>query len=330
VRDTIFRDPLPLNPLGGTGLQVHSLCAGCAPLAGMSTPYAAVTAERQALETIRVILDSPIHFIDTAASYGNGESERRIGMVLRERGGLPPHAVLATKAGRDAHNLYTGASVRAGVERSLNLLGLERLQLVYLHDPEHITFEQALAPNGPVAALQRCKAEGLIVHIGVAGGPVDLMMRYVETGLFEVAISHNRFTLLNAAASPLWDLCRRKGVAAINAAPYGGGILVLGPRAFPRYAYHQASPALLERAKRLEEICASYDVPLAAAALQFSLREPRITSTIVGIGAPEQLSETLALAQLTMPDDLWRDLESVQRSLDDPRDRDHVDDEDWS
>jgi D-threo-aldose 1-dehydrogenase len=304
--------PVPRRVLGSTGLVVSALCMGCAPLAGIPASYLTLTGEEQALATVRAAFDSPINFLDTAALYGDGESERRIGIVLRERGGLPDHVVLATKIGWDPKtHVFDGDSTRRLLERSLTLLGLERLPLVYLHDPEHREDEQILAPGGPLAVLQRAHEEGLIAHLGVAGGPISVMTRYVETGLFSVTISHNRYTLLNRVADPFWDVCRRHGVAALNAAPYGGGILALGPAAYPRYAYSPASPELLERARRVEACCKRHDVPLAAVALQFSLREPRITSTILGIGSPAELQATLALAALPIPDSLWAELAAI-------------------
>src|SRR5437867_2905801 len=220
------------RPLGSTGLAVSPLCFGGGPLGSMHKTFGYTVPEERALATIRAIFDSPFNFLDTAASYGDGESERRIGIVLREMGGLPPGFVLATKADRDLHTgVFTGAQMRRSVERSLRLLGLEQLQLVYLQDPEHISFEEAMLPGGPVEVLQQCKEEGLIAHLGVAGGPIDMMIRFVETGLFEAAISHNRFTLLNREAEPLWEVCARWGVAVLNAAPYGSGILAKGPGA---------------------------------------------------------------------------------------------------
>src|SRR6266568_7080575 len=304
--------PLALRPLGSTGLQVTPICIGSAPLGSMPETFAYEVPEERALATIRAFFAGPLNFLDTAASYGDGESERRIGIVLGELGGLPPGFVLATKADRDMQTgIFTGAQMRRSVERSLLLLGLEQLQLLYLHDPEHISFEQAMAPGGPVETLQRCQQEGLIVHLGVAGGPIDLMKRFVETGIFSVAISHNRFTLLNSEADSFWDVCQHQGVAAINAAPYGSGMLAKGPSAYPRYMYSDASMELLERAHKLETICSSYGVPLAAAALQFSLRDPRITSTIVGMSRPERLTETITLAQYPLPDELWVDLAAV-------------------
>ena len=307
--------PMALRPLGSTGLHVTPVCIGCAPLGSMPETFTYEVPEERALATIRAFFASSLNFLDTAASYSDGESERRIGIVLRELGGLPPGFVLATKADRDMQTgVFTGAQMRRSVERSLRLLGLEQLQLVYLHDPEHISFEEAMQPGGPVEVLQQYKEEGLIAHLGVAGGPIDLMMRFVETGLFEAAISHNRFTLLNREAEPLWEVCVRRGVAAVNAAPYGGGLLAKGPGAYPRYMYSQASPELLRRARQMEEACERYALPLAAAALQFSLRDARIASTIVGMTRPERLAETLKLAQQPIPVELWAELDSIYRS----------------
>lgn len=302
----------PLRVLGKTGLQVSPLCIGCAPLGDMPQTFAYSVNEEQALATIRAIFTGPLNFIDTAASYGDGESERRIGSVLRELGGLPAGFVLASKADRDLHTgVFSGAQMRRSIERSLRLLGLNQLQLLYLHDPEHISFEQAMAPGGPVEVLQQCQKEGLIAHLGVAGGPIDLMKRFVETDIFEVAISHNRYTLLNTEADAFWNVCQQHGVAAVNAAPYGSGILAKGPSAYPRYMYSNAPQELLERAYTLEGICKRYNVPLAAVALQFSLRDPRITSTIVGMSHPERLNETVRLAQYPLPAELWAELASA-------------------
>lgn len=300
---------LPRRLLGQTGLEVTSLCIGCSSLGNMPETFGYSVAEEQALTTIRALFESPINFLDTAASYGDGESERRLGIVIREYGGLPSGMVLSTKADRDLQTgEFSGAQMRRSVERSLHLLGLKQFQLLYLHDPEHISFEEAMAPGGPVETLRQCQKEGLIAHLGVAGGPVDLMTCFVETGLFEVAISHNRYTLLNTEADPFWDVCRKHGVAAINAAPYGSGILAKGPSAYPRYMYSEADSTLIEQARQREVLCQRYAIPLAAAALQFSLRDTRIISTIVGISRPERIDETIALARYPIPEAFWEEL----------------------
>lgn len=303
---------LPRYPFGPTGLRVTELCLGCAELGNMPETFAYSVSEEQALATLRTAFDGPINFLDTSAIYGFGESERRIGLALRERGGLPPGFVLATKADRDPETGdFSGDQMRRSVERSLRLLGLDRLQLVYLHDPEHGTFEEITAPGGAVETLQRLRAEGIIQHLGVAGGPIDLMIRYVELGCFEAVISHNRYTLLNRTADPLFEIAAARGLAVANAAPYGSGLLAKGPEAYPRYAYQAAPEPFVESARQMAERCAHHGVPLAAAALQFSLRDPRITSTIVGMSRPERIEQTIALAQHPIPAELWPQLDAL-------------------
>ncbi len=305
-------EPLTLHPLGATSVQVPSLCVGCAALGDMPGTFTYSVAEEQALATIRAIFEGPISFVDTAASYGDGESERRIGVVLRERGGLPAGFVLSTKADRNLlTGEFSGDQMRRSVERSLKLLGVDCLQICYLHDPEHIGFAKAMAPGGPVETLQHLHETGLIQHLGIAGGPIDLMTQFVEASQFTVAISHNRYTLLNQEAGAFWDVCQRHGVAAINAAPYGSGILAKGPGTYPRYMYGQAPDAYLQRAFSLEALCLRYQVPLAAVALQFSIRDPRITSTIVGISKPERLQETIWLSQMDLPAGIWEEIVEI-------------------
>ena len=298
------------RPLGKTGLSVTPICVGTSALGNFPAQYGYEVSAEQARLTLREALKGPINFIDTSNEYGNGgDSERRIGAALKEVGGLPPGFVLATKVdplpgSRD----FSGARVRASVEESLERLGLTRLQLVYLHDPEKISFEEGMSKGGPVEALVALQREGVIAHLGVAGGPIDLMLRYVETGIFEAVISHNRYTLLDATAEPLIAETQRRGVAFVNAAPFGGGMLVRGPDRDPNYCYAPASEALLARARAIDGLCRRYGVPLAAAALQFSLRDSRIGSTIVGMSTPERIKQTLALAEVNIPATFWEDL----------------------
>ena len=110
---------------------------------------------------------------------------------------------------------------------------------------------------------------------------------------------------------PLLDLAAERGVAALNAAPYGSGILAKGPDAYARYAYQEAPQEMVERVRAMQEACREFDVPLAAAALQFSLKDPRIASTIVGMTRPERVGQTLELAVHPIPENLWTELDSL-------------------
>src|SRR5829696_4698696 len=308
-------DPSSRRPLGKTGFSVSPVCVGCAPLGDMPGAFEYSVSKERAFETLRAVFASPLNFLDTAASYGDGESERRIGEVLAEMGDLPEGCVLATKADRDLKTGdFSGEQMRSSVERSLRLLGLDRLQLVYLHDPEHETYEHMMAPGGPVEVLLDLKDEGVIEHVGVAGGPIDLMIRFVETDQFEAIITHNRYTLVNRTAEPLLDVAAERGVAALNAAPYGSGILAKGPDAYARYEYREAPREMIETVRAMEGACREFGVPLAAAALQFSLRDPRVVATIVGISRPERVGQTLELAPHPIPDELWETLAALMPS----------------
>lgn len=310
---------LPTRQFGKSTLDVATLCIGCAPLGDMPETFAYGVSEEQALATLAAAFASPINFLDTAASYGDGESERRIGLAIKAHGGVPAGYVIATKADRDAQTGdFSGDQMRRSVEHSQKLLGMDFLPIVYLHDPEHGPYAELMATGGAVETLLRLKEEGIIGVVGMAGGPVDLMARYVETGMFEALITHNRYTLLNRSADALLTLAAERGLAVMNAAPYGSGILAKGPSNYPRYAYQQAEGVLIERAFQLEAICQRHAVPLAAVALQFSLRDQRITSTILGISKPERIAQTLALATQPIADDLWQEIASVPFDSVDP------------
>lgn len=310
---------LPLRTFGKTTLRVTPLCIGCAPLGNMPETFAYDVAEEQALATLRACFHSPINLLDTAASYGDGESERRIGLVLRELGGVPQGYFVATKADRDLKTGdFSGEQIKRSVERSLALLGVDSIPIVFLHDPEHAPFEDIMAKGGATETLLRFKEQGVIGHVGVAGGPIDLMIRYVETGMFEAVITHNRYTLLNRSAEPLLAKACKLGLAVLNAAPYGSGILAKGPAAYPRYAYQDADAVVLERVRKMEALCQRAQVPLAAAALQFSMRDPHITTTIIGLSKVERLAQTVELAHIPIPNEVWAQLDAVGYSMDDP------------
>lgn len=293
------------------GHSLPTIAIGCAPLGDMPDTFAYSVPDELAHATVRAALESELNWLDTAAKYGHGESERRIGHVLREMGGLPKDAFLDTKIGATADGRYDAESTRELFARSQELLGIETFDLVFLHDPEQRPWEEIIGPDGPLQVLFALRDEGKIRHVGLAGGPIDLLMHAVQTQPFEAVITHNRYTLLNRAAEPLIEKCHRRGIPLFNAAPYGSGLLAKGPDQYPRYAYGEADARLVDRARELEAICARHEVPLAAAALQFSLRERRIDATIVGMTRPERIAQTLEFATMHIPDACWDELLAV-------------------
>ena len=303
-----------MRALGRTGLEVSALCIGTSPLASMPGLYGYSVTEHQAVGTIAAVLDSgTINFIDTANGYGeDGSAEKRIGLALRERGGLPAGVVLATKVDPDPRTGdFSGKRVRASVEESLERLGLDRVPLLHLHDPERISFAAATQPGGPVEALAELKREGIAGHLGVAGGPVALMQQYLDTGVFEVVLTHNRYSLLDRSAEALFRTAHERGIGVLNAAPYGGGMLVKGPDQQRTYAYGRRDDRIAAAARAMGEAASQAGVPLAAAALQFSLRAPFVDSTVVGVSSPSRVTETAALASAPIPDSLWAELDCL-------------------
>jgi D-threo-aldose 1-dehydrogenase len=310
---------LGARPLGRTSLRVTPLGAGCSPLGSMPASYGYAVSEEQALRTLEAVLSSPINFLDTAAIYGEGESERRIAKAIQIRGSIPDGLVLATKADRDPHTgRFDADQVKRSVSESLTRLGLERLQLVYLHDPEHIGFDCAMASGGPVEALVQLHREGVIANLGVSGGPVALLRRFVETRVFAVVLTHNRFTPIDRSALPLLEVASAHDVAVVNAAPFGGGILAKGLRKHPMYGYKAVGDRLLGRIARFEALCARHHVPPAGVALQFSMRNPGICSTVVGLSRPERVEQMLQAASCPIPDIVWDEVDELGLKLGDP------------
>jgi D-threo-aldose 1-dehydrogenase len=303
--------PASLRPIGRTGLVASPVTLGAAGWRHWpdgSGPTRAGSAELLR----RLLADGRITVIDTSNNYGEGESEVRIGAGLAAAGGGPPGFLVQTKA--DRHFItgdFSGARMRDSLRESLNRLGLDSLPMCYLHDPEHASYAGLLGPGGAVEVLLAARDEGLIGHLGVAGGPPRLLCDLVRTGHFEALITHNRWTLVDRSADELLDLAAERGLGVFNAAPYGGGLLTRWPLPGTRYAYGEAPPALLSAAAAMGRLCAEAGVPPAAAALQWSLRDARITSTIVGVASVEHYERTVELAGVPIEDELWDRLGAV-------------------
>ena len=310
-------NPLTTAQLGRTGPEVTSICAGGSVLGSMPSVFSYTYSEAQAIETVLALLGSGINFLDTSAGYSDGESERRIGLAIAEAGGLPEGFIVASKADPDPRTGdFSGAQVRRCAQESLARLGLEQLPLYYLHDPERMDFADSMRPDGPVAALVRLREEGIVGAIGVAGGPVEVEDRYLRTDLFDVLLTHNRYTLLDQSAGQIIAYAHARGMGVVNAAPFGGGILAKGSAGARRYAYQPAAGHLLSQLTELERLCRDFRTELAAVALQFSLRDPRITSTVVTMSSPARIRETLALAAVAVPGALWSALPRPAGRLD--------------
>jgi D-threo-aldose 1-dehydrogenase len=307
-------------PLGRTKHLVSTIGFGSSGLGDMPDTYGYGVDEERARETIRAIFAGPANFLDTARIYGFGRSEKRIGDVIREMGGLPAGFVISTKLDRDFETgRFDGARARRSLEESLTALGLDRVHLLHLHDPEHAaSLAEITRPGGALAELFRMRDEGLVDAVGLAAGRVDIMRPILTDWDFDTLITHNRFTLANRNAEAMIDFAVAKGIAVLNAAPYASGILAKGSQTYPRYAYQEATASMLDPIRRIETICAKHGIPTGAAALQFSTRDQRVISTICGVTRPERVKQTAQWARWPIPQEAWQELMALPFSTDDP------------
>jgi D-threo-aldose 1-dehydrogenase len=286
---------------------------GTGPLGGLYTEVS----DEAARATVDAAWSLGIRFFDTAPLYGSGLAERRLGRALATR----PRAeyTLSTKVGRllrpgRAEPIFAGAppleavfdfrpqAVRRSLEESLERLGLERVDIALLHDPEEHLHEAGAA----LAA-----ARELAPRVGVGTNHVDTAQLLVERGEVDVVLLAGRYTLLDRSAErELLPLCAERGVAVIAAGVFNSGVLAGGST----FDYAAAPPAILERRAVLQAICARHGVPLACAAIQFPLRHRAVTLVIVGARSPAEIEEDAALLAAPLPGALWAELDAASRS----------------
>jgi D-threo-aldose 1-dehydrogenase len=293
--------------IGRTPLTTSTIIAGASPLGSMPHLYGYDVSESAAVDFVGSLLRSPIRAIDTSNNYSDGASERRIGEGIARAGGVPDDFLVITKVDR-AGDDFSGNRVRESFRESLERLGMTRVPLLFLHDPDAFDFDYMTSPGEAVDALVQIRDEGLADAIGVATGDTRLLHRYLDLGVFDAILSHNRFTLVDRSADELFTRAVDLGVGVLNAAVYGGGILAR-PRESTKYSYQEASPELLQAIASMDAVCTVYGIDLATAALQFSLRDPRIDATVVGITSESRIPSLIASAGVDIPDGLWDELE---------------------
>ena len=295
--------------IGQTPLFTSAIIAGASPLGSMPHLYGYGVDEEAAVDFVHALLRSPIRAIDTSNNYGDGASERRIGKAIALAGGVPDDFSVITKVD-SARGDFSGVRVRESFRESLERLGVKSVPLLFLHDPDAFDFGYMTSAGGAVDALAQIRDEGLAGAIGVATGDTQLLHRYLDLGEFDAILCHNRFTLVDRSADELFTRSLELGVGVLNAAVYGGGILAR-PGESTRYSYQPASRQLLDTIAAMDAVCARSGIDLATAALQFSLRDPRIDATVVGITSEGRISSLMASAGVHIPDAVWDELEQL-------------------
>ncbi|WMS42014.1 aldo/keto reductase [Acuticoccus sp. MNP-M23] len=306
--------------VGKTSVEVTDLAFGTSGLGSMPDTYGYSVDEERAYATVHAIFDGAANVLDTSRNYGAGRSEERVGHVIRERGGIPDGFVISTKIDRDmSDNRLDAARVRKSFEESLKTLGVERIQILHLHDPEYCrSLDEITEKGGALDELFKLKEEGLVDAVGLAMGNLDIMFPMLKSRPFDCLISHNRFTLINRAAQEMFDYAAAEGMTVLNAAPFSGGVLAKGSQDVKKIAYTDVDDEALAPVRKIEAICAEAGVPMGAAALQFSMRDPRVGSTIIGVTKPERVAQTQAWAEQSIPADAWDKLLALPFTVDDP------------
>ncbi|HEY2592372.1 MAG TPA: aldo/keto reductase, partial [Chloroflexota bacterium] len=238
-----------------------------------------------------------IRFINTAEAY---ENEAALGRLLPEAD-PPSDLLIATTFGHGKG--FTADQFRASAERSLRELRLEKLPLMFVHDPRTADdMRFIMGPGGALEGLRKLQSEGLVGHIGVATGTLLPLQIAVESDEFDVIQFPRLYTLLNQTArvSGLLDAARARGIGTLSAAPFGGAILATGTAGQPLYTFHPALPEVVSAVRRMERRCAELGVSLAAAALAFNYTEPLVDVTVPGMMTVTEIEENAAALDIRL------------------------------
>ncbi|WP_435162485.1 aldo/keto reductase [Candidatus Pelagibacter bacterium nBUS_25] len=308
------------NKIKDTGLEVTELSFGTSSLGSMPDTYGYEVPELRAQETLKRFFQGPANMLDTSRNYAMGESEKRIGKAIKENGGWPKGFLLSTKLDRNMDTLVLDKNrVRESLEESLKTLNVDSVDILFLHDPEYAKdITDITKKDGAMDELFKIKDEGLAKAAGVAMGKVDIMFPLLKDWDFDVIINHNRYTLINREANAMYDYASGKNIGIFNAAPYAGGVLAKGPDNFKKVTYQDATEEKLAPAREFEKVCKKHNVELGAAALQFSLRDNRITSTICGVTSVESIEKNLAWANAEISGEFWDEISKLPFSTNDP------------
>lgn len=310
-------------------LDVTSIGLGSAPLGGLFTSVS----DADAQATVERAWSLGIRFFDTAPLYGFGLAERRLGAFLRQQ---PRDSyVISTKVGRllrapdgataeDEH--YKGTprerpvfdfshdGVMRSVEESLERLGLDRVDVLLVHDPDDHHDD---AVDGAFRALQRLRTEGTVKAIGAGMNQSEMLVRFAEAVPVDCFLLAGRYTLLDQGAlDALFPVCQAKNIGILLGGIYNSGILA-NPHSGAKFNYQDADAALIARAQELDELCHRHGTELKAAALQFCMAHPAVTVAVMGARNAAEVSDNMAMSERAVPPAFWQELRA--RNLVDPR-----------
>jgi D-threo-aldose 1-dehydrogenase len=308
--------------LGRSDVSVTALSLGTAPLGNLFTPVT----DAEATAVVDAAFDVGIRYLDTAPHYGVGLAEERLGRALADRRHGPDRATftLSTKVGRLLRPLrpgeapdpqgfvdtpergrdwdFSAAGVRRSIEESLTRLGLDRVDVALLHDPDD--HERDVYEAG-YAALADLRAQGVVGAIGAGMNQSAMLTRFVRDLDLDVVLCAGRFTLLDQSAlTDLLPECERRGTSVVIGGVYNSGLLA-DPRLGARFDYGPAPAEVVRTAESLAELCGRFGVPLKAAAVQFPFRQPIVASVLVGCRSAAEVRDNADVFEHPVPEELW-------------------------
>ncbi len=299
-------NPLDKARIGKTDIQITRLGLGCSGLARSETV-------QQASETFRTAMSQGINYIDTAPLYGLGTSEKRLDIVLPEV--ERDRLVISTKVGRmlrygkqtggdpsiELVYDYTREGVRESLEGSLERMGVDSVDILFIHGPDN-HYDPAIDEAYPT--LAELRDDGVVKAIGAGMNQWEMELRFAKEGEFDCFLIANRYTLLEqGAVTEFLPYCEENEISVIIGGPYNSGVLANPGEG--RYEYRAAPAEIVDRALRLKEVCDEHGVPLRAAALQFVLAHPAVASVIPGTTSPEHHAVNFRMMSDPIPADLW-------------------------
>lgn len=310
-------DPFETRRVGATGVEIARLGLGTAPLGGWPEAVSQATG----IATVRRAWDRGIRFFDTAPFYGLGQSELFMGEALADKsreefrystktGRLlvaGPESVEFFKTARPFHAVFDFSA--QGVERSITesreRLNLGAPDIVHIHDPDehHAEVLRTAYPK-----LRAMRDAGEFGALGVGMNFVEPLIRFAREADFDVFLLAGRYTLLEQTPlDELFPLVEERGISIVAGGVFNSGLLI-APKPGATYDYAPASNEIIEKARAIEAVCRQFDVPLRAAALQFTAAHPAVTSVVIGARTPEEVDDTMAIAELAIPAELWTEL----------------------
>src|SRR5579864_973198 len=306
---------LPTRKLGKTGLDVCVVGIGCAWLGRQ--PDNTINFE-MGVAAVIAALEAGIRLIDTASLYSFGEAERMVGEALRQRPDLARDTLVETKV-RDVRDFtYSADEARRSVETSMQRMGMDRIPMIYIHDPPAEILGRVVGPGGALAGLRELQAQGVVGHIGIASNNPWDNAPYVETGEFEAVIVPDAFSLISQVARErIFPAAERFGMGVVIATPLERGLLATGTGGLrpEDHINRSFSPEVLTHVENIEALCAEYGVSLLAAALQYVVRHPLVSATVPGFRSPDQPRASVEAMLEPIPEAFWQAVEPLVRDF---------------